>query len=130
MRKTTEDNDMFGKYEDHQFTTKYGSKRTISIPKDGVAWQLYSTKGSGLAAYRMKRALIKSFAKLVEVATETGSLSKGVIEADRLHQKTRWANANADHGSADTEPRCVAQQAIADFARAWSGTDASFYDFF
>ena len=69
-------------------------------------------------------------AKLVEVATETGSLSKGVVEADRLHQKTRWMDANADHGSADTEPRCVAQQAIADFARAWSGTDASFYDFF
>ena len=130
MRKTTEDNDMFGKYEDHQFTTKYGTSKTISIPKDGDAWQLYSTKGAGLAAYRLKRALIKSFGVLVEVATETGSLSKGVVEADRLHQKTRWMDANADHGSADTEPRCVAQQAICDFARAWSGTDASFYDFF
>jgi hypothetical protein len=123
---------MFGKTTTYEFTPRY-SKRTltIDIPSDARAWQLFSVRGSGLVAYRLTQALRKAFDKLVEIVRETGDLKQGVLAAERLHSKVRYSDSACECGAGDTEPRVLAQQAIADFARAWSGNNyAEFYDCF
>jgi len=123
---------MFGKTTTMTFKPSYGPEKTFTLPADAHAWQLFSSmKGSGLVAHRLTKALIKALNKLVEVAEETGDLKQGVLAAERMHSKVRYARHASNHGAGDTEPRYVAQQAISDFARAWSGDQyMDFYDCF
>lgn len=107
------------------FRTKYGTTAKILIPSDATAWELYGTmRGVGLASYRLTTALVKALNKLAEVAPEQG-IDMGVMAAEDIMSKAR--SSNAKYGAADTEPRTLSQQVICDFARAYMGSDKTFY---
>lgn len=112
---------MFGKTTTITFKTAYGHFSSFDIPSDARAWQLFSVRGSGLVAYRLTQALRKALDQLVEVAVATGDIDKGVMAAERLHSKVRYSRSACEAGAGDSEPGYIAQQAIADFARAWKG---------
>ena len=107
------------------FRTKHGTTAKIRIPSDATAWELYGTmRGVGLASYRLTTALVKALNKLAEVAPEQG-IDMGVMAAEDIMSKAR--SSNAKYGAADTEPRTLSQQVICDFARAYMGSDKTFY---
>lgn len=110
------------------FTTAYGTQATFEIPTTAAEWQLFTgegMKGNGLAAHRLSKGLEKAFDLLMKFQ---GPIHKAVQAADELHRVIR--RKEAKFGATDTEPHYVAQQALCDFARAFTGERHDFYNCF
>lgn len=72
---------------------------TVSIPKTASGWELYSMKGSGLAASRLTKAMEKAL--LAPTHNEALEIMWSALNADRKY------------GSCDTEPRTIAVDILA-----------------
>ena len=95
------------------------------LPLSVEDWQLYSTKGAGLAAHNMTEATKKALRQMPsDVANGDGVLTAAKKAYKHVYEVfVKYA----DHGACDTEPRAVLLGIIEEFTRRRFETEIDLY---